>query len=165
MAWDTSAKDLAAILSRRSVELSQRLGGRAGTFKEQSGPIACIHMTCEDVQVSCYINRTGDLEWDIEFPCEQFGTDQNDVCKTSTYVLFEVLKYGFKLEQPSATPLTRKNGVIVDALDVQFTVLFEELDFLAAHLLFDPHRRDLAAAYIQGYSSGYTYVYSGHGSD
>ena len=98
MAWNTSADDLMAILSRRTVELSQRLGGRGCTFKAQNGPIACVHLNCEDVQVSCNVNRVGDLDWSVEFPCEQFGIHRKDACKTGMHLLFEVLKIGFGLE-------------------------------------------------------------------
>ena len=157
-----SSQDMFAILSQRAPELSARLGGRVGTFKRQTGQVPAVHIQCQDVTVECYLERDGrSLLSAIIFPCEGFGTHQNDVCETSTHVLFEVLKYGYKLEPPPATSLTREDGLVVDALDVQFTVLFEELEFLAAHLLFDQHRRDLAAAYASGYGSGYTYVYSG----
>lgn len=162
MAWGYSSQDMFAILSQRAPELSARLGGRVGTFKRQTGQVPTVYIHCEDVTVECYLERDlRTLISAIVFPCERFGTHQNDVCETSTHLLFEVLKYGYKLEPPPATPLTRKDGLVIDALDVQFTVLFEELEFLAAHLLFDQHRRDLAAAYASGYRSGYTYVYSG----
>ncbi|UYV15260.1 hypothetical protein [Porphyrobacter sp. ULC335] len=155
MAWDTTASELATILRERAGELSQRLGGREGTFTLQNGPIPSVHVHCEDVTVRCHVDRCGNLEWTIDFPCGLFGTPRKGVCETHTDLLFETLKYGFGLEPPIATPLTRKNGVVVDAMDRQFTVLFEELEFLTTHLLFEPSRRDLAAAYLAGCTSGY----------
>ncbi len=166
MARSLTSQDLFAILSQRAPELSTRLGGRVGTFKRQTGPVPAVHIHCEDVTVKCCMERDGrSLLLDIVFPCARFGTHRPDVCETDPSLLLEVLKHGFHLDPPPATLLRREIGVIVDALDVQFTALFETLEFLAANLLFDQHRRDLAAAYASGYRSGYTYVYSGRTSD
>lgn len=157
MAWNTTAQDLQAILTKRRAELSERLGGRGGIFEAQDGPIAGTHIQCQDVTINCYINRTGELEWVIEFPCGVFGTPSKGICKGYTDLFFLFLEQGFGLDRPPTTPLTRKDGVVVDLPDVQFTVMFEELEYLAAHLLFDPHRRDLAAAYVAGRTCGYNY--------
>lgn len=166
MARNLTSRDLTAILSGLAPALSAALGGRAGTFEAQTGPVPAAHIRCEDVTIRCYIERDGrSLLTDIVFPCAQFGTHRRDVCEADASLLLEVLNYGFDLKSPPAPSLRREDGVVVDALDVQFNAMFEKLAFLANHLLFDQHRRDLAAAYASGYRGGYTIACSGHVGD
>lgn len=166
MARNLTSRDLTTILSAAAPALSAALGGRAGTFEAQTGPVPAVHIHCDDVTIQCYIERDGrSLLADIVFPCAQFGTHRHDVCEADASLLLEALKHGFDLEPPPAPFLRRENGVVVDALDVQFRALLKQLAFLADHLLFEPHRRDLAAAYASGYRGGYTYACSGHGGD